>query len=97
MSIINFNIITALIAFILLLYVSIATAQSSTGAATQPGGAAAQPGGATVQPTAAANSSGGATVQPTAAANSSGGAGGVFDVTKYGAKPNADITQVKIK
>ena len=83
MSIINFNIITALIAFILLLYVSIATAQSSTGAATQPGGAAAQPGGATVQ--------------PTAAANSSGGAGGVFDVTKYGAKPNADITQVKIK
>lgn len=38
-----------------------------------------------------------AAAQPSAQpAQPAGGAGGVFDITKYGAKPNADITAVRI-
>lgn len=75
------NMVTTL-AFILL-YVSFVRSQSG-GAATPAGAASA---GATPA---------GATPAGAAAAGATPG-GAIFDVTKYGAKPNADITQVKIK
>lgn len=39
-------------------------------------------------------SAGGAPAAAGGASPAAGGAGGVFDVTTYGAKPNSDLTQV---